>query len=113
MLFENLLTVYNLQDVAEPGGMPCEKLVKVSRHYFGDRTVGYGRQYAALGVQQQVDRLVRIWFDANITTRQYVIIDKQQYRIDMVQHMTDEDGIKVTDLTLFRLDENFDVEVGA
>jgi hypothetical protein len=36
--------------------------------------------------------------------------DGNQYRIDMVQQLTDEYGLKVTDLTLYRLDQNFDVE---
>jgi hypothetical protein len=111
MLFEGTLKICNLQDTAGPGEMPTEKLVVQSYHYYGDRTIGYGRQYAAMGVEQQVDRLVRIWRDESVHVRQYALLDDgQQYRIDMVQHLTDEDGLKVTDLTLFRLDDNFDVE---
>ena len=110
MLFEGTLRLCELRNVAEPGEMPTEKLVVVSYHYYGDRTIGYGRQYAAMGVQQQVDRLIRIWRDENVTVKQYAILDDgKQYRVDMVQHSLDEDGLKVTDLTLFRLDENFDV----
>ncbi len=110
MLFEGTLRLCELQNVADPGEMPTEKLVVVSYHYYGDRTIGYGRQYAAMGVQQQVDRLIRIWRDENVTVKQYALLDDgKQYRVDMVQHLLDEDGLKVTDLTLFRLDENFDV----
>ena len=113
MLFEGTLRICDLQDTAGPGEMPTEKLVVVSYHYYGDRTIGYGRQYAAMGVQQQVDRLIRIWRDENVTVKQYAILDDgKQYRVDMVQHLLDEDGLKVTDLTLFRLDENFDVAEG-
>ena len=111
MLFEGTLKICNLQDTAGPGEMPTEKLVVQSYHYYGDRTIGYGRQYAAMGVEQQVDRLVRIWRDESVHVRQYALLDDgKQYRIDMVQHLTDEYGLKVTDLTLFRLDANFDVE---
>ena len=35
--------------------------------------------------------------------------DKKQYRIDNVQHLLDEDGLKITDLTLRRLDKLYDV----
>ena len=110
MLFEGTLKICNLQDTAEAGAMPVEKLVEVFEAYYGDRTVGYGRQYAALGVSQQVDRLVRIW-RADVSVKQYAVLDDgNQYVIDMVQHAEDEDGLKITDLTLRRLDSNFDVE---
>lgn len=113
MLFEGTLRLCALQNVADPGEMPTEKLVVVSHHYYGDRTIGYGRQYAAMGVQQQVDRLIRIWRDESVSVKQYALLDDgNQYRVDMVQHLLDEDGLKVTDLTLFRLDENFDVAEG-
>lgn len=111
MIFEGTLRICRLENIAEAGAMPTEKLVIVSYHYYGDRVVGYNRQYSAMGVNQQVDRLVRIWRDDSVTAKMYAILDDgNQYRIDMVQHMTDEDGLKVTDLTLYRLDDNFDVE---
>lgn len=113
MLFEGTLRLCELQNVAEAGEMPRDRLVPVSYHYYGSRTVGYGRQYAAMGVEQRVDRLVRIWRNEDAHVRQYAILDDgKQYRVDMVQHMLDEDGLKVTDLTLFRLDENFDIAEG-
>ena len=111
MLFEGTLKLCELRNTAEPGEMPAEKLVILSYHYYGDRVIGYNRQYAAMGVSQQVDRLVRIWRDENVSVKQYALLDDgNQYRIDMVQQLTDEDGLKVTDLTLYRLDQNFDVE---
>lgn len=110
MLFEGTLSICNLQNTAEAGEMPCEKLVVVDTVYYGERTVGYGRQYAAIGVAQQVDKLVRIW-RKDVSVKQYVVLDDgQQYVINMVQNAEDEDGIKITDLTLRRLDDNFDVE---
>ena len=33
-----------------------------------------------------------------------------QYRIDNVQQLLDDDGLRVTDLTLRRLDSNYDVK---
>ena len=32
-----------------------------------------------------------------------------QYRIDNVQHLLDDDGLKVTDLTLSRMDELYEI----
>lgn len=109
MLFEGTLKICNLQNIAEPGAMPTEKLVVVDEVYYGERTVGYNRQYAAMGVAQQVDKLVRIW-RTDVSIKQYAVLDDgKQYVIDMVQESEDEDGLKVADLTLRRLDDNFDV----
>ena len=36
-------------------------------------------------------------------------VDKKQYRFDNVQHLIDEDGLKITDLTLRSLDKLYDV----
>ncbi len=110
MIAEDTLVIYSLQNTADAGAMPVEQLVEVSTEFFEDRTIGYGRNYAALGVNQQIDRLVRIWRNNAVTTKHYVVIDGDQYRVDFVQHTTDEDGLKITDLTLVRLDDNFDVE---
>ena len=40
MLFEGTLSICNLQNTAEAGEMPCEKLVVVDTVYYGERTVG-------------------------------------------------------------------------
>ena len=110
MLFEGTLKICNLQNTAEAGEMPTEKLVVVDEVYYGERTVGYNRQYAAMGVSQQVDKLVRIW-RKDVEVKQYAVMDDgKQYVIDMVQRSEDEDGLKVSDLTLRRLDDNYDVQ---
>lgn len=109
MLFDGYLTVYVLRNIAEKGAMPKYMLLQKSEHYYGERLVTYSRQYAAMGVDQRVDRLVRIWEDKTIRVQDYVIIDGQQYRIDMVQHLLDDDGLKVTDLTLYRLEDNYEI----
>lgn len=110
MIFEGLLSLYTLTDTAEKGMMPAEKLVKLSDEYYGNRSVGITRYYAALGVNHRVDRLVRIWRNDQVQVNDYVILeDGFQYRIDFVQHLLDEDGLEVTDLTLVRLDDHYDV----
>jgi hypothetical protein len=38
-----------------------------------------------------------------------VLDDAEQYRIDNVQRLKDDEGLKVVDLTLSRLEENYDV----
>lgn len=111
MYDDGILSLYDLRDVAEPGNMPDERLVLVQTAFFGFRVVGYGRYYAALGANQQVDLLVRTPEPLpSVRVGMYCILeDGFQYRVDNVQRVTDDDGLPVTDLSLFRLEELFDV----
>lgn len=111
MYDDGILSLYELRDLASPGNMPSEKLVFLQKAFFGFRVVGYGRFYAALGANQQVDLLVRTPEPLpSVRVGMYVILeDGLQYRIDNVQRTEDDDGLPVTDLSLFRLGELFDV----
>ena len=109
MLADGTLRLYTLENTAEAGEMPVSKLVEKcdKDFFFADRVVGYNRQYAALGADQYISKLVRIW-DVPVEAGEYAIIDDVQYRIDMVQRLKDEDGLKVRDLTLSKLEERYD-----
>ena len=105
-----ILTICTLKNAAPKGLMPKEQLVMESEHFYGERTIGYGRQYAAKGVSEQVDLLAEIWQDRSIRIGMYAMDDNgDQYRIDNVQHMADDDGILISLLTLRRLDNLYDV----
>ena len=84
---------------------------------FEERTVGLNRQYLAKGVSERVDLLIRIE-RAPARIGMYAVLtdyegqinpEGDQYRIDNVQHLLDGYGLKVTDLTLYRLEELYDV----
>lgn len=114
MRADDLLTLYRLQNTAPKGLMPKNQLVKLADAYYQERTVGFSRQYAAMGADQSIDMLVRIWEDRTVRTGDYVILpDGNQYRIDFIQHLYDEDNLKCTDLTLVRLESNYDVATEA
>lgn len=111
---EGLVAICELENIAAPGAMPKEQLIKKNTLFFGDRTVGFSRQYAAKGVSEQVDRLIRTWRENTIRIGMYAVMeDGKQYRIDNVQHLLDDDGLRVTDLTLRRLDRLYDVAAEA
>lgn len=117
-----IITICKLENTAEPGQMPKEQLVTVTTHFFEERVVGYGRLYAAMGVNEQVDMLVRIWREPLVRIGMYAVLkeyegqqneDGDQYRITNVQQLFDNDGLKVTDLTLTRTEELYDVTAEA
>ena len=110
MIFDKKLKLYELKNTAVKGMMPKEQLVRICEEYYGTRTIGYNRQYAALGADQRIDQLIRIWHNDQARANRYVILeDGLQYRITFVQDLTDEDGLEVTQLTLVRLEKNYDV----
>ena len=109
MIADGTLKIYTLQNTAAAGSMPVDQLVLKFPEdvYYSDRVVGYNRQYAAMGADQRISKLVRIW-DMSIEAGEYAVIDGVQYRIDVVQHLRDEDGLKACDLTLAKLEERYD-----
>lgn len=110
-LDDGLVGIYALTNSAPAGDMPKMSLAKQSEAYFQNRVIGYGRMYAAMGVNESIDLLIRLWYDPAIRVGQCAVITDSdfngQYHIDMVQHTTNEDGLKVTDLTLSRLEETY------
>lgn len=121
---DGILQVYKLINTAAPGDMPKDELEVLTldkeplEWQFENRVIGYNRQYVAMGVGERVDMLIRIWRADQIRIGMIAILTEydgqenplgDQYRISNVQHLTNEDGLKVTDLTLYRLDELYEV----
>lgn len=112
ILDHGTVEIFKIHESAAPGG----KLKKVIRPLFepcwyGELNVGYRRQYAAMGVSQQVDKLLRIWQERGITIGMVAVLDDcEQYRIDNVQHLEDEEREPVTHLTLRRLDRFYEID---
>lgn len=105
-----IITICALKNTAAKGLKPKEQLVILSEHFYGERTIGYGRQYAAKGVNEQVDLLAEIWQDRSVRIGMYAVDENgDQYRIDNVQHTADDDGLLITLLTMRRLDQLYDV----
>lgn len=105
---DGILTFYELTITSLPGRMPVEQLASVSTAYYGRRTAGVTRLYAAAGANRDFDVLVRCYNTPSLPEgAKFVILeDGNQYRIDMVQEMVDLDAI---DLTLVRLEDFYDV----
>ena len=107
------ITVCDLINAGESGQMPREVLSAVTEADFEERVIGINRQYAAKGVNEQVDLLIRIWREPAARIGMYAVLTESdydgQYRIRNVQHLLDDDRLKVTDITLERLNRNYEV----
>ena len=109
-----MVTVCTLLNTAEPGAMPVNRLSPVFTDYFEERVVGYNRFYAAKGVNDRVDLLIRTNRHTEAHSGLYAVLsyseNNGQYRITQVQQMTDDDGLKCTDISLSRMDELYEVD---
>ena len=78
---------------------------------YENRVVGMGRYYAARQANITADRLIRIWRREDISPQDVARLDGQPgfYRIQQVQQVLDDDEMPVTDLTLERMVEHFDI----
>ena len=63
MMDSGTCRIYTVTDAAENGEMPAPTLHEYGDYEwaFEDRMISYSRQYAAMGADQQIDRIIRIW----------------------------------------------------
>lgn len=120
MLDDGKVTLCDLVDVSEGGSMPDWKLRPVHTCMFENRIIGFNRRYAALGVNQDLAALIRIWRPPLRKDRSPMVqigtvailegseIDGQ-YRVDVIQPLQNFDGINVVELSLAQLETHYDV----
>lgn len=108
---DGVLYLCTLKDTSAPGEMAKEVLTKVARYWFEERIVSFRRQYAAKGVNEQIDMIVRIHYDRKAHIGMYAVLGNgDQYRIDGVTSITDDfTRQKDTELTLSRLEKHYDL----
>lgn len=120
MLDDGKATFCDLIDQAQGGDMPKPKLKMVHVGMFENRIVGFNRRYAAMGVNQEISALIRIWRPPlredrtpAVQVGMVAVLEESeidgQYRVDVVQPLSNFDGINVTELTLSRLEDNYEI----
>lgn len=105
---DGILKIYRLENTAQKGDMPSEQLIYISSHYFGYGQLGIKRYYIALSNKQQIECVVNIHFDNEIKV--YDIVEDETnsfFRIAMIQHDFDDDGLRYTKLSLERLNDDY------
>lgn len=108
MLDSGIAVIYAVENASDRGAYPVERVTLKSTECFENRTVGMSRYYAAKHANVTVDRVIRIWRNASVTTQDVVKIDGDFYIIQQVQDASDKDELPVTDLTLERTVQRYD-----
>lgn len=98
-----IAVIYQVEEgMGTPPASPTLK--EKARQAFGDLTVGVTRFYTAAAAGKTVSRLIEIWRDDRIDTRDLCKIGERWYLIQQVTPTTNEDGLLVTRLTLEETD---------
>lgn len=119
---DGIVGVYELTEISVPGKQPKPGLQLSERFFFGYDTLGINRYYTAKQASQDIAAVINIsgWnpIQANkniaIIANADGVIDPtcEQFRIVMVQPMTDEYGLRITKLSLERIGDKYDVIAG-
>lgn len=118
------IKVYSLTNTAGKGAMPVMTPTLVTEADFEEKTVGVTRFYAAKGVNEQIDLLIRIWRDPRIRIGMIAVVSCSeydgQYRVTNVEMTHENDnfksytktvGLKTSDITLQKVEENYDITI--
>lgn len=116
---DGIVGVYKITETIVPGKKPVEELTLSERFFFGYDTLGINRYYTALQANQEISAVINIpgWNPIQANKNIAIIADENgfidsdspQYRIVMVQPMTDEYGLRITKLSLERIGDKYAV----
>lgn len=104
---DGIVFFYDKVNTAEPGNKPVYALRETARACFHRDELGVTRYYYALQAGRQVEAVISVYRDAPVRVGQIAAIDCTQYRVDMVQPTTDDDGIEITRVTLVHTEEHY------
>lgn len=104
-----MVTVYAVTDSGPPGGLPVEKPTKKAVLRYEERRLGLQRYYASKQNQVEVERVLRTPRRRDVSSQDLAVTENGvQYCIDLVQSAADVFPPSM-DLTLTRIDQNYDV----
>ena len=91
-------------------GAPFQGRLVVNAAYLcAELTVYHRRYWESVQAGTRVDRMVQIPLRRDVLATDYAIFDGHLYRVEEAQITTDEDGLPVTNLSLRRMEDNYDL----
>ena len=108
MIYDKQLWICTPPDGA---GAPFQgKLIKKKRHFYGELTVYHKRFWEAQAAGTRVDKMVQLPYGMDIMPTSYALLpDGHLYRIEEAQPTEDENGLPVTNLSLRRMEQNYEL----
>ena len=105
---DGMVRLYTVENAAEPGDAPKERLALRHSLRYEERTVGVTRHYAAMQANDRVDMVLRCQRVPVSALDVAIPNDGKQYRITLIQHPKDVEP-PCMDLTLRRLEMDYEL----
>ena len=106
---DGILKVCGVTNTAESGDKPKYELTEKARFYFSFDVLGIQRYFTALEAKAELSHVVNIPGWNELDPRDIVVLeDDKQYRLAMVQPMKDDNGLRITKLSLERISECYE-----
>lgn len=102
---DGVLKIYSVQNTAEKGDIPKFEYCYLNSYYFAYSTVGITRHYTAKANNELIENVVKIYQDRSIKIDDVIEIENNFYKVLLIQHTVDEDGIKISTISLSRYEE--------
>lgn len=91
-------------------GAPFQgKLLPAASYLCAEETVYHRRYWESVQAGTRVDRMVQIPLRRDIRATHYALYDGHLYRVEEAQLTADADGLPVTNLSLRRMEQNYDL----
>lgn len=112
ILDSGICTVYEVKNVAPPGGMPKMVLKQKHQSWYSELNFETVPVDAAMQEIVETSARIRVIQNRSITNHNVVILaDEEQYEVIRAYHgMDDESGEPITDLTLKKVVTPYDIE---
>lgn len=108
---DGIVGIYELTNSAGNTQMPKKALRLKESFFFGYDVLGINRIYTAMQANQQIEAVINIpgWNVIHAGKDVAVLEDGTQFLIQTAQPQLDDDGLRVTKLSLERMKQNYDV----
>jgi len=106
---DGVVVVYAVENIAQPGSMPADKITQKESLRYDERTVGLNRFYAAMQNNVNIKYVLRCPRIRSISTLDVAVPnDGKQYKIVQIQYPQDVEPPSM-DLTLEELTPVYDI----
>lgn len=107
---DGLVQIWSVKDAAQPGHLPVERLDQQKDTLrYDEQRLGIQRYYTGKQNQVNIERVIRVPRTNRVSSQDVAVLeDGKQYRIDLVQAVTEVYPPSV-DLTLARIEQKFEV----
>ena len=112
LLDDGLAVISRRTNTASAGDMPVYSDVPIFESSFGNKNVGINRFWTAKANDRQADLLIQVHRNGAIRANDKCALESFRddglsgsYEVIQVQHLLNEDGLEVSDLTLERVED--------